>query len=372
MKGKNNPMMVQTFKELKTNARQFEAFLEILQPDTPIYIWEASKEGQTLARILSADFKDVTLWDASIQMGQKEKLLDASRDVFIKNLSAEALDAIDRNNSFIINATSSPEIAKGVHGLLANMGFTHICLANQFLLDYLAQKVFSDYEIYNKRNTRTDFAPLEDNMFCIVDDWCSFAGTHMNDTYFVQDLWGARKVFKANPKEHYDIGSRVDGFIAHILSFNMKTTLIDVRPLETYGTENITFMQEDATLLLGIVDRSIESLSALCSLEHFGLGRYGDPVDPQADLKAFKSVQRVLCEGGNAYISLPIAEVNSLQFNAHRIYKPSFVVEQFSDMELIEFSHTSLQGLVKNAPIDYKGDYAFGLFHFRKLKEERT
>ncbi len=37
--------------------------------------------------------------------------------------------------------------------------------------------------------------------------------------YFHQDLWVAQKVFAASPLEHWDIGSRIDGFIAHLLTF---------------------------------------------------------------------------------------------------------------------------------------------------------
>ena len=37
--------------------------------------------------------------------------------------------------------------------------------------------------------------------------------------YFYQDLYVARKVFHNNPVRHVDIGSRIDGFVAHVASF---------------------------------------------------------------------------------------------------------------------------------------------------------
>ena len=41
-------------------------------------------------------------------------------------------------------------------------------------------------------------------------------------------------------------------------------------------------------------------------LEHIGLGRYGDPIDPQGTEKAATELQRVLAPGGDLYLSLPI------------------------------------------------------------------
>src|SRR5206468_2089715 len=41
------------------------------------------------------------------------------------------------------------------------------------------------------------------------------AGGH----YFYQDLWAARRIFDHRPDRHVDIGSRIDGFVAHVLTF---------------------------------------------------------------------------------------------------------------------------------------------------------
>ena len=65
-----------------------------------------------------------------------------------------------------------------------------------------------------------------------------------------------------------------------------------------------------------IVIISIDSMSALCSIEHFGLGRYGDPIDPDSCFKCFDSIQKKLRKGGQLYISLPIGR-ERVEFNAH-------------------------------------------------------
>lgn len=193
--------------------------------------------------------------------------------------------------------------------------------------------------------------------------------------YLYQDLWAAKKIAKQNPDVmHYDIGSRVDGFITSLLSFRSNIALIDIRPLPYFIDEGLHFIQDDATHLQNIEDDSLSSLSALCSLEHFGLGRYGDPIDPEACFKAFDSIQRVVKPGGKIYISVPIGW-QRIEFNGHRIFYPRTIVDCFDKSKLIEFSVATLDPenpIDVNADLDAYNDsdrfYSyFGLFEFERI-----
>ena len=137
----------------------------------------------------------------------------------------------------------------------------------------------------------------------ILFDYADQAGT-ASGHYFHQDLWAARKVYERKPARHVDIGSRVDGFVAHVLSF-MPVEVIDIRPL-TSGIPGLSFIQADATRLEQIGDNTIESLSSLHAVEHFGLGRYGDPIAPLSCFNAMAAFARVLGPGGRLYFSVPI------------------------------------------------------------------
>lgn len=99
------------------------------------------------------------------------------------------------------------------------------------------------------------------------------------------------------------------------------------------------YIQDNATNLESIPSNSIESLSALCSIEHFGLGRYGDPIDPDAWKKALKSFQRVLKPGGKLYISVPVGQKDKVCFNAHRVYKPHTIINTLEQMQILEMSY---------------------------------
>jgi len=37
--------------------------------------------------------------------------------------------------------------------------------------------------------------------------------------YFHQDLIVARRIFERDPRKHVDVGSRIDGFVAHLAVF---------------------------------------------------------------------------------------------------------------------------------------------------------
>lgn len=224
-----------------------------------------------------------------------------------------------------------------------------------------------DLKIYNALNTRENFKYNKEKKFFIWKDKYAQAGSCCS--YLFQDLWAAKLIYKNNPEKHFDIGSRIDGLITHILTFKDEVTLIDIRPFET-KIPGVKFIQSDATNLDAIEDNSIESISALCSLEHFGLGRYGDPINPEACFMAFKAIQKKLKPGGYAYISIPIGQ-ERLEFNAHRIFYAKTILEEFNEMELIEFSTTDGNSIEYNPPVDkYDSNNdrwdIFGLFCFRK------
>ncbi len=207
-------------------------------------------------------------------------------------------------------------------------------IKNPFRFTSRICRLFKNMTVYNRINARPEFHAFMSNLYPCIYDWDAPAGSL--GYYFWQDLWAAKKIFQVHPYEHYDIGSRVDGFIAHVLPF-MPVTMIDIRPLPD-KVEGLNFIQSDATNLENIPDNSIISLSSLCAPEHFGLGRYGDPIDPEACFKAMRSMQRVLKNGGHLYIAVPVGENNGVAFNAHRIFKPELIIETLNELTLADFS----------------------------------
>lgn len=146
--------------------------------------------------------------------------------------------------------------------------------------------------------------------------------------YFWQDLLVARAIHDAKPVKHVDIGSRVDGFVAHVASFR-DCEVFDVRPIST-AVPGVVFRQAD--LMNPVSLRTTrgrggycDSLSCLHAIEHFGLGRYGDPVNPQGYQLGIASMAQLLQPGGTFYLSTPIGQ-ERVEFNANWVFDPRSIV----------------------------------------------
>jgi SAM-dependent methyltransferase len=163
--------------------------------------------------------------------------------------------------------------------------------------------------------------------------------------YFHQDLLVAQKIYENKPVRHVDIGSRTDGFIAHVAVFR-EIEVFDIRE-QTSKIKNIVFKQADLMTLTDSLIDYCDSISALHSIEHFGLGRYGDPIDYNGHLKAIKNITKILKTGGKFYFSVPIGP-QRINFNAHRVFSIKYLLELFTrDFTLISFSYVDDKGDLK-------------------------
>lgn len=234
--------------------------------------------------------------------------------------------------------------------------------------DAIMQYFREEATLYDSLNKRPTFRFQSEQANACLYDKGMAAGTV--GSYFWQDLWAAQHIFHHRPDIHYDIGSRVDGFISHLMVFGQRVRLLDIRPLPQ-ALPNIEFVKCDATRMENIQDDSIESLSALCSLEHFGLGRYGDPIDPEACFDCFTAIQKRMKKGGICYISVPIG-VEHVEYNAHRVFYAKTIRDSFREMELVEFSAARGALIERNIPLNQYDHYSqhgggiFGLFMFKK------
>jgi SAM-dependent methyltransferase len=152
--------------------------------------------------------------------------------------------------------------------------------------------------------------------------------------YFFQDLQVARWILTNQPQRHVDVGSRLDGFIGHLAVFR-EVDVLDIRPQPVH-VPNVRFHQVDLSAdLPPDWVACTDSLSCLHTIEHFGLGRYGDDIDPLGHLKGLEQLKRMVKPGGRFYLSTPIGP-ERVEFNAHRIFAASTVTGWFRDGWTIE------------------------------------
>ncbi len=216
---------------------------------------------------------------------------------------------------------------------------------------------------YNKLSSNSENKiKLNTNLHPILYEKVSF--TPFDAHYFHQQLWLFEKLLARKPKSHVDIGStyEMSGYISKILP----AKFVDIRPIDV-NLKNLEALKGDI-LDLPFENESVESVSSLNVIEHIGLGRYGDPIDPEGIKKACTELQRVLAKNGTLYISTPIGK-EKLCFNAHRISDPKKIISYFPELELVEFTAIDDEGKLneKVTPEDYRNmDFSCGFFEFTR------
>lgn len=257
------------------------------------------------------------------------------------------------------------ELLKTIYRIISNLFIDPLLVMRKFkgLIPFLRN--LNQYKKIYKSNG-SNFALKIKNIYPILSDRYEGAG-NIDGHYFLQDLWAAKLIFDKRIPFHVDVGSRIDGFIAHILPF-CKVEYIDIRDI-TIEIDNFNF-KKGSILDLPYTENSINSISCLHVLEHIGLGRYGDNVFPNGYKKGASELTRVLSKDGFLFFSTPVG-IQQLYFNAHRVFDPQTIIEIFKDLKLEKFDLIT----DKVAKIKYKASfneardckYGLGLFVFRKL-----
>lgn len=251
---------------------------------------------------------------------------------------------------------------------IANSDLFEIVIRNQSEQtekEHLAREEFDDFRRLSNQ--------VGDERFCI--DWkdrylCldeKSKETAFDRHYIYHPAWAARALAKISPKRHIDISSTLQ--FCTIVSAFVPVDFYDYRPaaLQLSGLNSL----EVDLVKLPFPNESIKSLSCMHVLEHVGLGRYGDPLDPLGDLKAIKELCRVLSPGGDLLIVVPVGAAR-IQYNAHRVYGHREFLSHFSGLDLFEFAlipdGAAPNGLIYSAP-DHLVDaqrYGCGCYWFKK------
>lgn len=225
--------------------------------------------------------------------------------------------------------------------------------------------VLVDYWHFKSKDTKSRFSYSWSTFYPQIFDKTKLTGFDRH--YVYHTAWAARKVKEINPERHTDIASSL--YFPGIVSAFVPVDFYDYRPAPLH-LSNLTTQHADLTNL-HFADNSIPSLSCLHTIEHIGLGRYGDPIDPEGDIKACRELTRVLAPGGSLIFVTPVGKEAIIQFNAHRIYTYELVLKLFPDLELKEFSFAKergTDGIHEQAdPGELQNEtYACGCFVFTK------
>lgn len=117
-----------------------------------------------------------------------------------------------------------------------------------------------------------------------------------------------------------DIGSATGTFPAMQLAAGIELcTVFEQRPLEA-DHERVEVRVQDLSQDTGLKPE-FDLVTCLSTIEHVGLGRYGDPLDPWGDVRLAQNLRKIVRPGGFVVMSFPVG-AGCVVFNMHRIYSP--------------------------------------------------
>lgn len=213
-----------------------------------------------------------------------------------------------------------------------------------------------------KKNSNNRFKMQWKDAYPCLSDKTTY--TPFDQHYTYHPAWAARILAKTKPSLHHDFSSIIN--FSTVLSAFIPVKFYDYRPAEIQLSN---WSGHFANLeKLEIETASLESVSCMHTIEHIGLGRYGDTLDANGDIAAIHELQRITKTGGNILFVTPVGS-QRIEFNAHRIYSYELVLEMFNQCTLKEFSLIpDTGGLIENAPIELvkNQQYGCGCFWFEK------
>jgi SAM-dependent methyltransferase len=196
---------------------------------------------------------------------------------------------------------------KFYYWMIANIGIDPKAFVGFFIS---IPKFISDYIRFKKMHK------VNIELWPYLNDRKSSAGSFMHE-YFIQDVFAAQLVHRLDPRKIVDVGSRIDGYIAHLITYR-EVELIDIRPMNS-EIRNLKFLQMNFSDYESVQESYTDFVSCLHSIEHFGLGRYGDPIVEDAVPSALKSFSRITKPNGYFLLSTTFGK-ERVKFNAQWIF----------------------------------------------------
>jgi hypothetical protein len=135
--------------------------------------------------------------------------------------------------------------------------------------------------------------------------------------YGTLDEW-VQELFRRHPIDGLDVvtmGSRTPWYEAMILAYGGRAHTIDYNRIVCRTSRVRTWTVAEWERERPRFDVAL----SISSFEHDGLGAYGDPLDPDGDLKAMRKMREILKPGGILLLAVPTG-MDRLVFNEVRIY----------------------------------------------------
>jgi len=198
---------------------------------------------------------------------------------------------------------------------------------NEFMQD--GDIEFIDWYFSNEANTNTYYDKEH------IDFFMKAIERRQTGGYGICDYWlySALDDHSIEDKDVAVIGSCQPWYESVCLGFGGRPHTIEYNKLTTNDPRLTLYTVEEYTKN----PRKFQAAFSISSFEHDGLGRFGDPINPNGDLRAMKEVRETILEpGGLLFLSVPNG-VDKVCFNAHRIYGNKRYYKLIEGFEIVDY-----------------------------------
>ena len=143
------------------------------------------------------------------------------------------------------------------------------------------------------------------------------------------------------------VGSETPWIEAMLINLNNKVTTIE------YNVPECKYDMLDCKDYFSFFELNTQPFDAVVtfsSIEHSGLGRYGDPLDPDGDFKTMQTIYKNLHPGGILIWGAPVGK-DAFTWNAHRVYGEIRLPVLFKEFDEIEWVGMTKESLF-NRPLE--------------------
>ena len=154
------------------------------------------------------------------------------------------------------------------------------------------------------------------NSFKSPTGW-SYCRSKSANHYPETDDWlrEALEKYPVDKKELVLIGSEEPYYEGIVIAAGATVTLVEYQSV----TSNHPKLKTTTAASFEADNKLFDGAVSISSIEHSGLGRYGDLLDPDGDLKTMRTLFNKLKKDSLYYLAVPIG-IDQILWNAHRVY----------------------------------------------------
>uniref|UniRef100_A0A914KX51 Uncharacterized protein n=1 Tax=Meloidogyne incognita TaxID=6306 RepID=A0A914KX51_MELIC len=143
---------------------------------------------------------------------------------------------------------------------------------------------------------------------------------------------------------------------------------------QTESTTDCATIQPDDVLFIFIYVLSASTDTTDRLIEHSGLGRYGDPINPMGDIMEMQKLRCILKPRGIFFLGVPVGQ-DDVGYNCHRTYGRIRLPLMFAGFELLNVFYLQSKPIemkIEMLEDDHGANPLFNVTHFVFVLEKRS